>query len=256
MSATVPDSIRELAAGYALGALTPEETREFEAALARSPELAREVVEYREVNGLLALAEGKGARPDPALRARLLERIGTAKVAPLSPGRSNRSRWLGLGLAAAVLLSGGLALQLDRLKGVLKGREDELANVSRQLARREETLNTILAAQAELTVVQLTATGANPPGLQFFWNKKANTAVAHAFRLPPAAQGKVYQLWMIQNGKPLPGPTFSPESDGQALVLTFPLPAGGMQAAAVTLEPTGGSTTPTLPILLIGQVTG
>src|SRR5262245_48347429 len=99
MSATVPDSIRELAAGYALGGLTPEETREFEAALARSPELAREVAEYREVTGLLGLAPGEGPRPDPALRARLFERIAAGKVVPLTPRRSNWSRWLGLGLA-------------------------------------------------------------------------------------------------------------------------------------------------------------
>jgi hypothetical protein len=38
------------------------------------------------------------------------------------------------------------------------------------------------------------------------------------------------------------------------LILTFALPAGGMQAAAVTVEPEGGSTTPTMPIVLFGQV--
>jgi hypothetical protein len=45
-------------------------------------------------------------------------------------------------------------------------------------------------------------------------------------------------------------------SDGHARVLTCPLPPGGTPPAAVPVAPPGGSTTPTMPIILIGQVTG
>ena len=43
MSHPEPESPRDLAAAYALGALAPEEARRFEAFLAGSPETQREV---------------------------------------------------------------------------------------------------------------------------------------------------------------------------------------------------------------------
>ena len=66
MSAAEHDSVRDLAAAYALGALSPEESREFEAYLASSPEAQREVAEYRDVAALLQLQQSEGRRrPTP-----------------------------------------------------------------------------------------------------------------------------------------------------------------------------------------------
>ncbi len=223
MSATISDSIHDLAAGYALGALTPEETREFEAALRQSPELAREVPEYREVNALLALSDGPTPRAE--LKSQLLHRLGAEKVVPLS-SRSRTAPMLAALLAAVVIIGGGLAFRIRNLTDRLEDKERELASTEKQLARREETLNTLLTAQAELTVVLLKTTGENAPGIQFFWNRKANTAVAHAFRLPTAPKGKAYQLWVMKDGKPVPGPVFNSDSEGHALILTFALPPG------------------------------
>jgi anti-sigma-K factor RskA len=123
------------------------------------------------------------------------------------------------------------------------------------LAQASTTLNTLLAAESELTVVQLTTTGAAPPGIQFYWNRRANQGVLAAYRLPPAAEGKVYQLWLIHDGTPVPSTTFNSSADGRALVASFSLPANArFEAVAVTVEPAGGSRTPTLPILLVGTV--
>jgi anti-sigma factor RsiW len=47
MSPAEPESPRDLAAAYALGALAPDEARRFEEFLAGSPEAAR-VAEYRD----------------------------------------------------------------------------------------------------------------------------------------------------------------------------------------------------------------
>jgi anti-sigma factor RsiW len=71
MSHPEQDSPQDLAAAYALGALSPEEARRFEAYLAGSPEAQREVAEYREVAALLALA-GPESVPAPDLRDRVL----------------------------------------------------------------------------------------------------------------------------------------------------------------------------------------
>ena len=262
MSATIPESIRDLAAGYALGALTAEETRAVEAALAHSPELEHEVAQYREVNALLGLTAGEGPAPD--LRARLLQRIRTEKVAPLAPRWSRSALLLSIGLAASVVVAVGLGLRVRSLGNTVADRDRQLAAAvqklqatEEQLARREQTLNTLLTAQESLTVVQLAPSSPLAPGIQFYWNRRVDQAILHAFRLPPAAAGKVYQLWLIRDGKPIPSTTFNADPDGHALVQAFPLPPGGrFTAVAVTVEPTGGSQTPTLPILLIGNIAG
>ena len=61
------DAPLDLAAAYALGALSPDEAQRFEAFLATSAEAQREVAEYREVAALLALGGGgSGAWRGPA----------------------------------------------------------------------------------------------------------------------------------------------------------------------------------------------
>jgi anti-sigma-K factor RskA len=255
MSATIPESIRELAAGYALGALTLDETRQFEAALAEFPELERDVAEFREVNALLAM--GGTERPSPAVRDQLLTQVGQTKVVSLRPARS--MAWLmPVALAASTVVAVGLGLRVRRLASELDRQTSTLASATAQLARREETLNTLLTAESDLTVLQLTSTGAESPGIQFFWNRRQNRGVLHAFRLPQPAPGKVYQLWLIpRGGTPIPSTTFGSGADGHSLVESFQLPIdGGFEAAAITIEPEGGSQTPTMPIYLIGKVSG
>ena len=253
----IPEPIRELAAGYALGALTAEESRQFEAALGESPELQRELAEYREVNALLTLTGGQA--PPEELRSRLMGRVSRTKVAPLAAGGRRPLSWLmPVALAATALLALGLGLRVTRLNQELGRRTDSLAATAAKLARREETLDALLTAQFELTVVQLTTAGAEAPGIQLFWNRRSNQGVLHAFRLPTLAAGKVYQLWLIPHGgTPIPSQTFTSAADGNALVEAFQLPIeGGFETAAVTVEPTGGSQTPTMPIILVGKVTG
>lgn len=256
MSATTPESIRELAAGYALGALTPEETRDFEAALAQSADLQSEVAEYREVNALLA--GSRAEQPAAALKDRLMARIHEAKNVSLVQPAARRFPWLAMALAATGLVAVGLGARIRWLERQLTERNTVLAATAARLARREETLNTLLNAESDLTVVQLSTAGVQAPGMQLFWNRRANRAVLYAFRLPPAAAGRVYQLWLIpRGGTPIPSATFNSEPDGHALVEAFQLPTdGGFETAAITIEPAGGSTAPTMPIILVGRVAG
>ncbi|MGH7498959.1 MAG: RskA family anti-sigma factor, partial [Gemmatimonadales bacterium] len=73
------ESLHDLAAAYALGALSADEMQRFEAFLATSPETQREVAEMRDVAALLALGQSDPA-PSADLRERVLARIGQGKV--------------------------------------------------------------------------------------------------------------------------------------------------------------------------------
>ncbi len=62
MTAPGQDPIQDLAAAYALGALSPDEVSRFEAFLATSPATQQEVAELREVAALLALGQATPRR--------------------------------------------------------------------------------------------------------------------------------------------------------------------------------------------------
>jgi anti-sigma-K factor RskA len=259
------DSPKDLAAAYALGALSADETRRFEAFLATSPETQREVQEYREVAALLALGG-----PDPAaslpggLRDRILSRVAEQKTRPLSAAarapaaRPSSAVWVAL--AASLLLAAGLGAGLVSSRGRLAAVQAELAarnatldRTAQRLAEREATLNSILEPGVEL--YQLTSSGDPEPGIQLFWNRQRNQAIVHGFRLKPVPSGKAYQLWFIKDGAPVPSVTFKPEPDGYAQVEHVPVPEGGkLSAAAITVEPEAGSAQPTSPIVMVGPL--
>src|SRR4249920_3370926 len=74
MSAAIDPATLELAGLYVLGVLSDADAALVEAALATSREMRDEVASYQEVVAALLLA-GPAVRPNPSLRARLLDRV-------------------------------------------------------------------------------------------------------------------------------------------------------------------------------------
>ena len=252
MSDPQPESLRDLAPGYALGALSAEETAAFERALAGDPELQREVAEYREVNALLGES---GARvPSPLLKARLRERI-RGQDGESRPRRSFAPFATAMALAAMLLLAIGLTLKVRVLSNELQARDSLLRASTAKLAEREATLNAILEPNVQLTT--LVSTGAAPV-VQIFFDRVKRTLLVHTFQLAPAPGGRVYQLWLMpRRGAPVPSRTFNTEADGHQLVQAIPVPADLQLAGfAVSVEPEGGSPQPTTTPILVGLLSG
>lgn len=247
------DDLRESAAAFALGALTPEEARAFEAVLAESPEVRADFAAYREVAGLLPLAADAPA-PDRRLRERVLARAtGRIKRQP-AVGRRKGDRRLRLALAVSVILAAvatALAATFARAQRELAARaahvEARLEAVSSRLPGRDSLVDALLAPGVELH--HFTAAGDSPPSIQFFWNREQQVAILHASGLPALDGDRVYQLWLVPaGGAPVPSSTFRPEEGGRALVRDIQVPADSAtpyESFAVTEEPAGGSLAPT-----------
>ena len=257
MSHSEQASLRDLAAAYALGALGPEETREFEGFLATSPDAQREVAEFRDVAALLGLSgseDGAGV----GLRNRVLARITDEKGPriPVSEPHASQSRtppvvW-GL-LAASLVAVVGLGAAFASLRSDTARLRQTLSERQQQLEAREATLDAILEPGVEL--YQLTSSGDPDPGIRLFWDRRRNRAILHGFRLKPIPEGQAYQLWFIKDGKPVPSVTFKPEPTGHAKVEQVSVPTDGkISAAAITVEPEAGSMQPTSPIVLVGPL--
>jgi anti-sigma-K factor RskA len=253
------EELFELAAAYALGATTPEETAAIETALPTSPELAAEVASFREVAA--EMAQLAPVAPSPSMRGRLLDRvhrerpIAPAAIATPPSGWRNRGRYIAA--AAAILIVASLGaesfLMAKRVRDIDRLRADAVAH----LAHREQTLNTLLYGEDALRVIHLKAADTvKGPGIQFFWNEKLRSGVVHAFRLPPAPANHAYQVWAIVDGKPASVKVFNSDRDGHALVegLDMPTTSRGVTVIAVTVEPAGGSSQPTTEPFLKGSV--
>ena len=75
--------------------------------------------------------------------------------------------------------------------------------------------------------------------------------------LPALPQGKVYQLWAIPEGQaPLDAGLFTLDAQGHGRggLKALPDPTLPVRTFAITVEPAGGSPSPTSAILLAGNI--
>ena len=245
------ERFEDLAAAYALGALTDEERREFEAYLAEHPELQAEVEELGETARLLALAPQEH-EPSPNLRRNLLERVGAAPDTPLMD-RPRRQAGLGTllgpgGLAAAAAVVAVLVglfawnLSLQNSNEALRADVQELRDESEALQAEVEDRRTY--------ELQGSGTASEARGqLAMIGDDRA---VLVAENLPPAPEGQVYEAWVLRDGVPEPAGLFEPRDGSAAAPVEAPME--GADAVAVTLEPDGGSPMPTGDVLLTASL--
>lgn len=86
-----------------------------------------------------------------------------------------------------------------------------------------------------------------------FWNKESKKIIIANHQVEPLESGKQYQLWALVDGQPVDLGVF----DGVDSVKSMKVLGDNAQALAVTIEPKGGSISPTLSTMcLYGEVKG
>jgi anti-sigma-K factor RskA len=97
------------------------------------------------------------------------------------------------------------------------------------------------------------ASASNAAGLAL-WSK-SNGMIFSATQLPALPAGRVYQLWTITGTTATSAGLLTPDASG-AVRIELPIPATATRpdAFGLTIEPAGGSSAPTLPIVLLGSV--
>ncbi|MFN2399289.1 MAG: anti-sigma factor domain-containing protein [Gemmatimonadaceae bacterium] len=274
---------RELVALHALDALAGEEHAAIQEHISRCPECQSEIAALRDASGLLpytAPVRPMNTSQSARLRSRLLARAAADSQASrdsgsqASPGilalqrpagestpsrRERRSgAWLlAAALAFAALGIGAYAVILRRQSGTLGDRlattEATLQSTTGQLAQRDSMLSGLLSPSVQ--VVELTATGPQPPSARMFWNQATDTWTFVAHNLPEAGVGRTYQLWLITpDQRKLSAGVFVPNAQGTAVVRAqFALARDSLLMVAVTEEPAGGVPQPTGSIVLAGK---
>ena len=241
------ERFEELAAVYALGALTGEERLWFETYLAEHPELNAEVEELSSVADLLALAPPE-QEPPPGLRRSVLERVGAPRevVSGMAARRTRRAeatrRLLRPGALAAAAAAFVAVVGLLVWNLTLQDQNEDLRARNGNL--QEEV--------AERRTLEMEGSGlASSAGGEVLLRGE-DSAVLVASGLPPAPDGKVYETWIIRDGVPEPAGLFEPRNGEAASPVEGSVE--GAQAIAVTLEPEGGSSMPTTEPILAAEL--
>jgi hypothetical protein len=83
----------------------------------------------------------------------------------------------------------------------------------------------------------------------------SGSGVLSVVNLPPPASGQTYQFWYFQNDEtpPVPGGTFAAGDDGAGFMI-IPADVGPFRSIGISVEPEGGSETPTTAMLLQGSL--
>jgi anti-sigma-K factor RskA len=227
--------IHALSGAYAVDALDDDERVEFEEHLAVCAECRAEVASFRETGALIA--ETEAVEPPASLRSGVLSGIG--RIRPLPPEATSspepvestgatvvRRRLLPQLLAAAaavVLLAAGAVLWHP-------WQQHDSTDLAAQILNAPDAMKVIEKlpdGQGELTLVR---------------SASLKRAVMIGDHVPAAGSGKTYQMWYQQPGQPMVSAGLMTDTD-EPTVLSGD--AATAVAAAVSVEPAGGSEAPT-----------
>jgi anti-sigma-K factor RskA len=243
---------------HTLGTLQGDELTALEKHLAECASCRRELEQLRGDMALMALSAA-GPKPPRRARQRLLDTI--ALESRRSAGVAIRRPWWAAAgwIFAVVMAVIAVLLWRDNSALIQEGRKEisELRSLASQqeleLADAHRIVETLTASDAVHFTLVSVKTHPQPQGKAIYVRDRASLIflASNLRKLPPQ---KAYELWLIPtSGAPIPAGIFQPDAHGSATVINPPLPAGvEAKAFAMTVEPEQGSSTPTMPIVMMG----
>jgi hypothetical protein len=254
------EAFSESIAALALGVLPEAEARAVADHVRGCTTCRQEYVELRSAADLVGFeAELRPNELDELsatrLKSRVMRAVGAdaapqgSTAVPERPSQTRTSGWPLYAAAAALVLAVLAAGDVVALRNENAADRQRIAVLERQSALQSSALVAAEARRRELAgrVAQIVAPDAKhfpvPSGEVIETQGHVLLAFSH---LPAPPAGKVYQAWTVARGQTAVAPsiTFAPDAAGNAVV-ELPQAAANLAAVAVTVEPPGGSRTPT-----------
>jgi len=241
---------------YALGSLEGEAVDSVERHLEECAACRQELARLEGDMALLALTTA-GPSPPQRTRQRLLKAIGREPRSLRTV--LTRRRWWTLAPVFASLVLAVFGILLWRENARQRDRIEALrADAASNQATFEEAkhLLALLTDPSAMHVTLVAAQSKPQPAGKAIYMPGNGALVFMASNLAPLRPAKTYELWLMpmHGEKPVPAATFKPDPHGNAMVMMPPMTAGiEARTFAVTIEPEGGSATPTMPMVLAGS---
>lgn len=250
---------------YVFGSLSDSESEEVRNMAAEHPDVQAEIIaiEKAVINLSYSIAPHLSAENFERIRQQLIEKYSNEEgVVAMPRRRANVSAIIGW--AAAVILMVGLGFQYYKYNEVIAER-DKIANdrskfeelLAATSAKQKSTEDVLAFVKHKNTnAIYLEGQQAAPDSYaRVYVNTLTNQTSVDLSGLPEPPQGHVYQIWALTLD-PLTPTSIGIADDTKAnngihTVQTFE----GAQAFGITLEPAGGSPTPTMEQLYtLGKV--
>ncbi len=247
---------------YVYGSLTETESEEVAAMAKKHPEINAEIIAIEK--SVVALSSSFSPFQSAENYAKIKEKLDlkAAEVIPMTP---NKTWSQFIGWAAAILLLVGIGFQYNQLEQT----NNQVVNATIEKAKVEKELNELAIKKAAIetnlavikdeknTVVALAGqTVAPESSAKIYWNQETQVVYVDAAGLPEPPKGMVYQVWALKLNPLTPtsiGLLDNFDKNDQRFFAVSN--TGDAQAFGITLEPAGGSSSPTMEQLYtLGKV--
>ncbi|HLJ51566.1 MAG TPA: anti-sigma factor [Bryobacteraceae bacterium] len=238
------EELRDLYELYVLGVLEQDEKAEIEGHLSRGCEECNEGL-----RSAIGITSFLATLPEPVQpRKQLRQRV----LASVQPTPRAIWSWSWPTIAAAACLLVAILVSRDAInthQQLVIARQD-IEGRNLELGRYRQALDVLNQPDTE----QVTF-GKGPRGRVFVSQQRGVLFIAS--NLPPAAAGKIYEMWIIpKTGAPKPAGLFQSDAQNNALhLLPGPLDRRSTSAIAVTVEPEAGSPGPTTTPIIVAALT-
>ena len=248
---------------YVYGLLSESENDEVTAMSNKNPEIKAEIVSIEKA--ILNLSSSFS----PFISHSQFEKIKSqlelkhSRVVTMKP-RSNAASYLGW--AASIVLLLGVGYQYSKVNET----KNQVVTIEKEKSKLQETVvgletknkatETVLnvVRDENNTVIALGGQAVAPTAkAKIYWNQKTEEVYVDASGLPEPPEGKVYQIWSLKLLPQLTPTSIGLLTDFQAneSKLFAVDKTNGAEAFGITLEPAGGSASPTMEQLYtLGKV--
>jgi Anti-sigma-K factor rskA len=247
---------------YVYGLLSETENIEVAAMAKNNPEIDTEIIAIEKI--IVALSSNFSPFLSVSNFEKIKEKLELkhSKVIDLKPA----PKWFQYtGWAASVLLFAGVGYQYDKLNKS----DNQVVTTTIEKTKLEKDLKTLeinhkdteaslaLVRDTKNTIVTLDGQAIAPKSFaKVYWNKKTKVVYVDASGLPKPPKGLVYQVWALKLSPLTPssiGLLAKFESNNQKIFAVEN--ANDAEAFAISLEPAGGSVSPTMEqIYTLGKV--
>lgn len=265
---------------YVLGALTEGERAAVEADMVMYPELAQEIAAIEAAMQSFAEANAEEPpahmqqqiwnaiqqqsvpqsvpEPQPAPEAKPQPKVVEFTPPPVAPARPSWQRaavWAAVGVS--VLTNFMLLSQRNKTKeeiAQMSSQMDSLkASQQQVLAEYKKGRDMLVDTSMKTVVMRSMQPGKEMTGMMF-WSKVTGESYLTIHAMPMPEKGKQYQLWVIQDGKPVSMGVIDNNLVANAgMMYKIPMQVKGGQAFAISLEKEGGNPTPT-EVMAVGAI--
>jgi len=261
---------------YVLGALTEGERASVEADMVMYPELAKEVAAIEAA--MQSFAEANAEQPPAHMQQQIWNAIqqqtvqsepdvhAVTETSPQPkvialPQSAQRPAWQRAAVWAAIVVSvvTNFVLLSQRNKSkeeiaALSSQMDSLKTSQQEVLAQYKKGRDMLADTAMKTVVMRSVQQGKDMTGMVFWSKTTGESYLAIHNMPMPEKGKQYQLWVIQDGKPVSMGVIDNNLIANAgTMYKVPMQIKAGQAFAISLEKEGGNPTPT-EVCVVGAI--